>query len=420
MDKIIIEGAYKLSGEVNVSGSKNAALPILIATLLTDEKCVLDNVPELKDIETTTALLEYFGKIITKNGNKIEITHNRQVKTPLEAPYELVKKMRASFIVAGPLLARYGRIKVALPGGCAIGVRPVDIHLKGFEKLGAKVTFKSGYMNITCSKLKGTKIKLRFPSVGATENLMITSALAKGKTIIENAAREPEIVDLADFLNALGARVIDAGKAKIEIHGVEKLHGTPYYSIIPDRIEAGTYLVAGAITKGCVTVNKCLSSHLKALLVNFRKAGLEVAENKDSITVKYIGKIKPVSIKTQPYPGFPTDLQAQWMALMCNADGKSEIAEKVFENRFIHVSELQRLGADLTVNADVVTVTGESRLTGAQVMVSDLRAGAALVLAGLAAEGKTTISHIYHLDRGYEHLENKLRTLGAKIFREIG
>ncbi|MBU0951852.1 MAG: UDP-N-acetylglucosamine 1-carboxyvinyltransferase [Elusimicrobia bacterium] len=420
MDKIIIEGGSKLSGSVEISGSKNAALPILISTLLTDEKCVIRNVPQLKDIETTILLLEYFGKKIVKdNFGKIIITRNKRRKVPKEAPYDLVKRMRASFWVAGPLMARYGKIKIALPGGCAIGIRPIDIHLSGFEKMGANIEVKEGFVHLDRRQLKGAVINFRFPSVGATENIILAATLAKGKTVIKNAAREPEIIDLANFLNKLGAKIENAGQKTITITGVKKLGGTLNHSVIPDRIEAGTYLIAGAITRGEVKVNKCIPEHIDALLKKLRLAGFKLEQNSNSVKISHICKIKPVNIITSPYPGFPTDLQAQWMALMCVAQGKSEIKEEVFENRFIHAAELQRLGAKLSIKDNIVTVLGNSCLSGAPVMVSDLRAGAALVLAGLAAKGKTTVNRIYHLDRGYENLEKKLVQLGANIYRKI-
>jgi len=420
MDKIIIEGGHKFSGIVEISGAKNAALPVLISTILTDEECVIENIPQLKDIETTALLLEYFGKKVIRETNKVTISQKQGHKVPLEAPYELVKRMRASFFAAGPLLAKYGKIKVALPGGCAIGVRPVDIHLDGFRKLGAKIELKEGYVHLSCRQLKGAVVDFRFPSVGATENVLMAAVLAQGRTIIRNAALEPEIVDLADFLNKLGAKIEGAGKKTIKITGVKKLSGTNYYSVIPDRIETGTYLIAAAITGGNVRVEKCVPGHVSALVEKLKEAGLKINQGGNFIEIKWAGKLKPVNISTQPYPGFPTDLQAQWMALMCVAKGTSKIHEKVFENRFLHAAELQRLGAKLEISEDTVTVTGPSRLTGAPVMVSDLRAGAALVLAGLVARGKTTVTRVYHLDRGYERLERKLVRLGAKIYREVG
>jgi UDP-N-acetylglucosamine 1-carboxyvinyltransferase len=414
LDKIIIDGGRKLSGCIDISGSKNAALPILIATLLTDDKCMLHNVPNLQDINTCISIIEHFGKKTYKTGHSIEIVSSGKV--PLIGPYELIKKMRASFLITGPLLARYGKIKAALPGGCAIGVRPVNIHLDGFIKLGAQAELNGGYVTLSAKKMSAAHVNLSFPSVGATENLIMCAALVDGETVISNAAREPEITDLADFLNKLGGDVTGAGTSVITVKGTKKLHGAEH-SVIPDRIEAGTYLIAGAITKSNITINKCVPEHIRVIIENLEKAGCKISCTADSVCLRQTARIKPVSIVTEPYPGFPTDLQAQWMVLMCLSAGSSVIKETVFENRFMHVGELQRLGANLEIKDDFVVVTGGSRLSGAPVMVSDLRAGAALVLAGLAAKGKTVITHIYHLDRGYENLEHKLEKLNAKIRR---
>ncbi|MFN3966509.1 MAG: UDP-N-acetylglucosamine 1-carboxyvinyltransferase [Endomicrobiia bacterium] len=417
MDKIIIHGGKKLKGTVEISGSKNASLPILFATLLTDSKCSIQNVPLLKDIETAIELLKFFGKKVGFHDSKIIVSQNKKINIPVEAPYELIKKMRASFLVAGPLLARYGKVKVALPGGCAIGVRPVDIHLKGFSKLGAKIKLSEGYVYIYAKKLKPAIFTLPYPSVGATENLLLASVLTEGKTVLKNVAREPEIVDLANFLISLGAKIKGAGTKTIEIQGVSQLNGVKNYTVIPDRIEAGTFLIAGAITKGDIIVKNCIPEHLEILISKLKESGQRIIIKNNSIRIISEGRIKPVSIVTKPYPGFPTDLQAQWMAFMSQADGESTIKESVFENRFLHAAELQRLGAILKIKDDTVYVSGNSELSGAPVMVSDLRAGAALVLAGLAAKGITTVTHIYHLDRGYENLEKKLKKLGARIKR---
>ncbi len=417
MDKIVIQGGQRLKGSVEISGSKNASLPILFATLLTDSECSIQNVPSLKDIQTCIELLKFFGKNVTFKDSKITVIRNKEIEVPVKAPYELIKRMRASFLVTGPLLARYGKIKVALPGGCAIGVRPVDIHLKGFSQFGTKISLSGGDVYLYSKKLKPAIFTLPYPSVGATENLMLASVLIEGKTILKNVAREPEIVDLANFLISMGAKIKGAGGETIEIHGVCKLNGVKNYSVIPDRIEAGTFLIACAITKGDITVKNCIPEHLKILISKLKKSGQKIIIKNNSIRIVSTGRIKPVSIVTKPYPGFPTDLQAQWMALMSIADGKSTIKESVFENRFLHVAELQRLGANLKTKDDTVYIFGKSQLSGAPVMVSDLRAGAALVLAGLAAKGTTTVTHIYHLDRGYEHLEKKLKKLGAKIKR---
>ncbi|MFH2070600.1 MAG: UDP-N-acetylglucosamine 1-carboxyvinyltransferase [Elusimicrobiota bacterium] len=420
MDRVIIEGGYKLKGEIIISGAKNAALPILFATLLTDRRCVLDNVPDLRDIDAAVSILKFFGKDVEKKGNRVMVSNRGIPVGSLTAPYDLIKKMRASFLSAGPMLSRYGRIKVSLPGGCAIGVRPVDIHLDGFERLGAKVSLEGGYIDITAKHLKGADIYLRYPSVGATENLILACALSHGVSCIHNAAREPEIDDLIRFLNALGADIERTGPKTIRIRGVKYLNGIDSYSIIPDRIETGTYLIAAAVTEGKLTLLKCNPEHLLTVTGALRKAGLGLKITPDSIDVRYTGRINPVDITTAPYPGFPTDLQAQWMVLMSKASGSSVIREKVFENRFLHVAELVRLGAKLIVNGRNVYVTGGGRLTGATVMVSDLRAGAALLLAGLRAKGGTTVTRVYHLDRGYENYVDKLSGAGAHIKRIKG
>ncbi|MDI6641007.1 MAG: UDP-N-acetylglucosamine 1-carboxyvinyltransferase, partial [Elusimicrobiota bacterium] len=389
---------------------------------------------------TAISILEFFNKKVNFIDGKVIIESTLNKNIPTTAPYELIKKMRASFLVTGPLLARYKTAKVTLPGGCVIGVRPVNFHLDGFALLGANVQLESGYVRLSARKLHATTITLPFQSVGATENLIMASTLAEGKTVIHNAACEPEIVDLVNFLNCIGTNIKYTNDRTIEVLGgkVKSLKGTNGYSIIPDRIEAGTYLIAGAITRGNIIVENCFPEHLRILISKLKQAGASIkvynianlgtrinyslsrpcAKQQSSIEFKVADgrkKLKPVSIVTKPYPGFPTDLQAQWMVLMCTSNGKSTIKETVFENRFLHVAELQRLGAKLQIKDDTVFVEGNSPLTGAPVMVSDLRAGAALVLAGLAAKGKTTISHIYHLERGYEDLVEKLKGLGAKI-----
>ena len=414
MDKIIIHGGRKLKGSVRISGSKNAVLPILVASLLTDEPCFIENVPSLADIDTTIGFLTYIGKKIEKNDHRIYIHPDGHLKH--SAPYDLVRKMRASVLVMGPLLARLGKVDVSLPGGCAIGARPIDIHLEAFRHLGADIKLKSGYVELNAKKLKGSRIPLRFPSVGATENVLLAAVLAKGKTVLENAAREPEITDLADFLNEMGAKISGAGTSKITIVGVEKLYGTKY-RVIPDRIEAATYLIAAAITKGDVKLTNVEPEHLKAVISKLIKSGMEIRFGKDTIEARWVRVLKPISIKTAVYPGFPTDVQAQWMALMSTVKGRSSVQETVFENRFLHVGELQRLGADLQIKGNIVHVRGVKMLSGAPMMVSDLRAGAALVLGALAAKGRSVISRIYHLDRGYEHLEKKLKGLKADIRR---
>ncbi|MFC1501249.1 UDP-N-acetylglucosamine 1-carboxyvinyltransferase [Elusimicrobiota bacterium] len=414
MDKIQILGGKKLKGTVKISGAKNAALPILFATLLTDEPCIIDNVPSLADINTTIHFLSFLGKKVAKKKDRVFIYSNKKLKT--SAPYELVRKMRASALVMGPLLARLGKVKVSLPGGCAIGTRPIDIHLEGFEKLGAKIDIKEGYVKIVANKLKGNIINLRYPSVGATENILLASVLAKDKTIINNAAKEPEIVDLASALNAMGADVIGAGTNKISIKGVNGLIGLKH-QVIPDRIEASTYLIATAITEGNTKLVNVNPNHIKIIIKKLKYSGLSIKIVKNIVYAKWTKPLKATSIKTGVYPLFPTDVQAQWMALMTVVKGKSKITETVFENRFLHVPELQRLGAELTIKGNTVFINGVKSISGAPMMVSDLRAGAALVLAGLVASGKTVISRVYHLDRGYENLEKKLSKLGAKIQR---
>ncbi|MHB9154330.1 MAG: UDP-N-acetylglucosamine 1-carboxyvinyltransferase [Endomicrobiales bacterium] len=410
MDKIIINGGIKLKGNVRISGSKNAALPVLIASLLTDEECVIGNVPLLADIDTTVGFLRYIGKVIKRRDGTVIIRHNGNLKPT--APYDLVRKMRASTLVMGPLLARLGEVKVSLPGGCAIGARPIDIHLEAFRKLGASIAIESGYVETRAPKLTGARISFRYPSVGATENVLLAGVLARGTTTIENAAREPEIVDLADVLNKMGARVTGAGSQRITIQGVEKLH-----AVIPDRIEAATYIIAAAITRGEVRLEGARADHIEIIIEKLRKAGLEISAGEGCVLAKWVKELKPANISTGVYPKFPTDVQAQWMALMSVVKGRSTVTETVFENRFMHVGELQRLGADLTIEGNRVKVKGVERISGAPLMVSDLRAGAALVLAGLAAEGKTEVLRIYHLDRGYEQLEKKFKALGADIRR---
>ncbi|MDR0800441.1 MAG: UDP-N-acetylglucosamine 1-carboxyvinyltransferase [Endomicrobium sp.] len=415
MDKIVIYGGKKLKGEVIVSGSKNSALPILFATLLTDDPATIKNVPSLADIETTVSFLNFIGKKTVKEGNTVKTYFSGKYKHI--APYDLVRKMRASVLIMGPLLARLKKVNVSLPGGCAIGARPVDIHLDAFKKLGAEILVESGYIKTSAGNgLKGTQISFRFPSVGATENILLTAVLAKGKTTITNAACEPEIEDLAEVLNKMGAKVTGAGTKNIVIDGVDKLYGFTH-EIIPDRIEAATYIIAAAITKGEIIIKKVIPQHLKSVNDNLKKCGLCIKETKDTIFIKWKKNLKPQNIKTGVYPGFPTDVQAQWMTLMCLLNGKSHIEENVFENRFLHVAELQRFGANIAIDGKTVNIKGVKKFSGAPVMVSDLRAGAALVLAGLAADGKTTVSRIYHLDRGYDMLEKKLKKLGANIRR---
>ncbi len=420
MDKIVIVGGKALKGEVEVSGSKNSALPCLFATLLTDDTCILENVPDLVDIQTTCSLLTHLGKKVERKNHTVTIRSNEFLKT--EAPYDLVRKMRASALVLGPLLARRGKAAASLPGGCAIGVRPINIHLSGFESLGAQCKLTSGIVHLEARKLKGKKIRFAFPSVGATENLLMAAVLAQGETVIQNAAREPEIVDLANFLNEMGAEVRGAGSPVIRISGKKYLSGAKH-RVIPDRIEAATYLIAAAATRGAVTVKGASYPDIKVVLDKIRKTGVQVTVTNESgrgtqaIRCAWRKELKPISVQTRPHPDFPTDVQAQWMALMATVKGKSRIQEAVFENRFLHVGELSRMGADIQIRGREAIVTGVPRLSGANVMVSDLRAGAAMVIAGLVAQGKTVVHRIYHLDRGYEKLESKLKKLGARIQR---
>lgn len=415
MDKMVVMGNGPLQGTVAASGAKNAALPILFSTLLAEGEHVFTNVPKLKDIESTADLLESLGCATHWEGDKFFVKVSRLQS--YEASYDLVRKMRASFLCMGPLLAKYGEAVVSQPGGCAIGSRPVDLHLEGFKALGAEITQKEGYVHAATKRLQGARFLFETVTVGGTENVMMAATLAEGRTILENAAKEPEIVDLAEYLIKMGAKISGHGTSVITIDGVEKL--TPAkHSIMPDRIEAGTLLIAGAITKGQVTVTKCVPAHLEALIIKMRECGFKIETTKDSMTVFKADSWEAVDVTTAPHPLFPTDLQAQFMALMTVANGTSVITETVFENRFMHVQELIRLGADITPKTRVAVVRGRpGELTGAPVMATDLRASASLVLAGLIASGETTVNRIYHLDRGYEKLEDKLSSLGAKIKR---
>ncbi len=414
MDKLIIKGGKKLSGDVTVSGSKNASLPIFCATLLASGQHEISNVPFLRDINTTIKVLESLGARVEGNGNIVRI--DTVGLNSVEATYELVKTMRASVLVLGPLLARFGRARVSLPGGCAIGARPIDQHLKGLKALGADIHLAHGYVEATAKRLKGARVNFDMPTVGGTEHLMMAAALAKGETMLENAAREPEIVDLANMLNSMGARIEGAGTDTIRITGVTEL-GPATYRVMPDRIEAGTFMCAAAITGGDIRIHAMQLEHLDALVFKLQDAGVEIINKDGVVRVKGPKKIKPINIKTRPYPGFPTDMQAQFMALMCVADGASVISENIFENRFMHVSELMRFGADITVEGKTATVKGIKKLSGAPVMATDLRASASLILAGLAADNTSEVSRIYHLDRGYEAIEKKLAGLGADIQR---
>ena len=415
MAKILIEGGKSLSGSIKVSGAKNAALPIMAGVILSTGPVRLTNVPALNDVDTMAKVLQALGVKSTYAGNNV---YNFDASGTIsdEAPYELVKTMRASFFVMGPLLARLKKARVPLPGGCAIGVRPVNIHLKGFEALGAQVSIEGGCAVAVAEKLRGARIILDFPSVGATENLMMAATLAEGRTLIENSAQEPEIVDLAKFLNSIGARIEGAGSPTITIEGVERLAGSEY-RVMADRIEAGTFAVLGAMTGGPVRVENCEPDHLLALINKLREMGAEVTCEADAMIVRANGRLRAVEVKTLPYPGFATDLQAQLMAAMCLAKGSSSVTETIFENRFMHVSELARMGASITIHDRTAVVHGVKSLQGAPVSATDLRAGAAMVLAGLVAEGQTEISQVYHIDRGYEDLVGRITRLGANIKR---
>ncbi len=417
MDRLVIQGGIKLSGTVKISGSKNAALPIIFATLLLSNKTILKNIPNLRDIMTTIKLLKVLGHRVEFNKQRKTCIISPSEKIGIEAPYDLVRTMRASILCLGPLLARNKRASVALPGGCAIGLRPVDLHLKALRKMGADIEVDRGYINARCRDLKGTHITFDFPTVGGTENLLMAATLAKGETILENAAKEPEIVDLGNFLIKCGAKIEGHGTSVIRIQGVNELHGGEY-NIISDRIEAGTYLIAGAITRGEISVHNAPVWAMDAIIEKLREMEVHIDTYQDKINISAKDPIKCIDIITQPYPGFPTDMQAQFMALMCTSSGTGTIKETIFENRFMQALELMRLGADIKVTGDTAIIKGGKILKGAPVMASDLRASAALVLAGLAARGTTVVRRIYHLDRGYEEMEKKLAGLGARVWRE--
>lgn len=414
MDRIVITGGRPLKGRVTATGSKNAALPILASSLLGGGECLLANLPQVRDVATMNTLLSLLGASVKVDGSRVAIDTTSLRST--EAPYDLVKTMRASILVLGPLLARFGEATVSLPGGCAIGLRPVNLHLQGLQKLGATICLDHGYIRARASRLRGGHIDLELPTVTGTENLMMAACLADGVTIINNAAKEPEIVDLAMFLVKRGARISGAGSERITVEGVRSLHGTEH-TVMADRIETGTYLMAGAITGGDVQVDSCVPEHLRSVVSKLRECGAWVYENGNSIRLKAPQRIRALDVQTEPYPGFPTDLQAQMMAVLCRAEGTSVLTETVFEGRFLHVLELQRMGASISVDGSRAMVKGFAKLTGAPVMASDLRASAGLILAGLAAEGETQVSRIYHLERGYERIEDKLQKLGALIQR---
>ncbi|HGO1917848.1 TPA: UDP-N-acetylglucosamine 1-carboxyvinyltransferase [Staphylococcus aureus] len=418
MDKIVIKGGNKLTGEVKVEGAKNAVLPILTASLLASDKpSKLVNVPALSDVETINNVLTTLNADVTykKDENAVVVDATKTLNE--EAPYEYVSKMRASILVMGPLLARLGHAIVALPGGCAIGSRPIEQHIKGFEALGAEIHLENGNIYANAKDgLKGTSIHLDFPSVGATQNIIMAASLAKGKTLIENAAKEPEIVDLAKYINEMGGRITGAGTDTITINGVESLHGVEH-AIIPDRIEAGTLLIAGAITRGDIFVRGAIKEHMASLVYKLEEMGVELDYQEDGIRVRAEGELQPVDIKTLPHPGFPTDMQSQMMALLLTANGHKVVTETVFENRFMHVAEFKRMNANINVEGRSAKLEGKSQLQGAQVKATDLRAAAALILAGLVADGKTSVTELTHLDRGYVDLHGKLKQLGADIER---
>jgi UDP-N-acetylglucosamine 1-carboxyvinyltransferase len=418
LQKIVIRGGARLAGEVRVSGSKNAALPILASSLLASGKSIYRNVPALGDVRTMGRLLGRLGAGFSEVTKGVAHVDTGSV-SEFEAPYDLVKTMRASVLVLGPLVARHGRARVSLPGGCAIGARPIDQHLKGLAAMGARIDLENGYVNARARRLRGATIVFDMVTVTGTENLMMAAALARGRTTLENAAREPEVEELGRVLNKMGAKVRGAGTSLVTVEGVEELQPVEH-AIIPDRIEAGTLLVAAAITRGDVLVRDCLPEHLEAVIAKLRATGAEVRAEGDGIRVRGKSEFKPADIATQPFPGFPTDMQAQFMVLMTRARGQSVLAETIFENRYMHVPELQRMGADIVVDGRTAVVRGPTKLTGATVMATDLRASACLVLAGLIAEGKTDILRIYHLDRGYDRLDKKLRALGADVRRARG
>ncbi len=416
MDRLIINGGKKLNGTIRVSSAKNAVLPIIAASILSSTPGKLEEVPALEDVNTICEVLSCLGVVVEKTPNGTLCINSTKIDS-CEAPYDLVRKMRASFLVMGPLLARKGNARISQPGGCAIGTRPIDIHLKGFEALGAKIEMGHGYIEASAPKgLKGERIYLDFPSVGATENIMMAASMAEGRTLLENPAQEPEIVDLANYLNVMGARVRGAGTNQIRIDGVKELKGVNH-TVIPDRIEAGTFMVAAAMAGGDLRIDNVLVEHLNPLVAKLKEAGISIEEDINGVRVVSDGKIKAIDIKTLPYPGFPTDMQAQVMAMTTIASGTSIVTETVFENRFMHATELKRMGANIKIEGRSAVVEGVKKLTGCKVKATDLRAGAAMVLAGLVAEGTTEIGCVHHIDRGYEKLVEKLTSVGADIKR---
>lgn len=415
MDKFLIHGGAPLRGSVMISGAKNASLALMPATILADGPCKLDRTPQLRDVVTMTRLLETMGALIQHDGESMSIDASRL--THLEAPYELVKKMRASFYVLGPMLAKYGAAKVSYPGGCAWGPRPVNLHIEGLKKLGAEIDLDAGYVVAKAARLHGARIAFDVSSVGATGNVMMAAVLARGTTLIQNAAMEPEITHLADFLNRMGAKIGGIGTGTIEIEGVETLSSADDTNI-PDRIEAGTFLTAAAMTRGSITIEGCAPRYIESVLTKLEDAGCEIERRESSVSLAIHERIAPVDVTTAIFPGFPTDMQAQWMALMATASGTSTVTDTIYFDRFNHVPELQRLGADITTKDNSAIIRGVDRLRGAKVMSTDLRASASLILAGLIAEGTTEVLRIYHLDRGYEAIERKLTALGAQIERQ--
>lgn len=416
MDKLIITGTSRLMGEINISGAKNSSLPIIAASILPSDKSIIENVPMLEDVFALGQILQSInaGVKIDNENNSVFIDTSNIIN--MEPSYDVVRKMRASFLIMGPMLARFGEFKISLPGGCNIGTRPIDLHLKGFAALGAKVNTDHGYVEARADKLRGNKIYLDFPSVGATENIMMAAVLAEGETVIENAAAEPEVVDLSKFLNKMGAQIVGAGTDNIKIIGVKELHGTNH-KLIYDRIEAGTFMTAAAITRSRIKINGINDEHLKPVIAKLQEAGTNINILDNSLIIDGNCDLKPVDIKTMPYPGFPTDMQPQMMAFFLSLMGTSMITETIFENRYMHVTEMKRLGGNIRIDGRCAVIEGGNKLTGTIVKATDLRAGAALVLCGLIAEGETVITDIYHIDRGYEHIEEKFRNLGADIRR---
>ncbi len=414
LKKMIIKGGRKLNGRVTVSGSKNAALPIMAASILSDEPSTIKNVPMVQDIYTMAALLRTLGAKVFSESNTLHIQPDSI--NNFKAPYKLVKTMRASIYVLGPLTAKYKKAKVSMPGGCAIGLRPIDQHIKGIKKLGARIDIKHGYVRSSASKLKGARIVFDKVSLGATVNVLLAAVKSEGTTVLENASKEPEIIDTVRFLKSMGAKISGGGTDTITVKGVKKLRGVREYSVIPDRIEAATLIAVAAVTKGKVTIMNIVPEHLSLFFDKLKEAGVKFSLGRDRVTIKERkNRLKGVHIVTEPYPGFPTDIQAQWMAMMCLARGESIITENIWENRFMHVLELVRMGADIKIDGNTAIVSGAAKLSGADVMASDLRASAALIIAGLAASGETIVRRIYHLSRGYEKLDEKLRKIGANI-----